>query len=88
MVKDECGLVHLTEDQKHLVVYELFVLSEAAAHMLLQLVTDLWMTIREGDCYINKMYVNSIFMTNVKIKMLCICHIPPWRWCSPGLDTS
>lgn len=41
MVKDKCGLVHLTQDQKHLVVYELFVLCEVAAHMLLQLVTDL-----------------------------------------------
>lgn len=41
MVKDKCGLVHLTQDQKHLVVYELFVLREVAAHMLLQLVTDL-----------------------------------------------
>lgn len=41
MVKDERGLVHLTQDQKHLVVYELFVLFEVAAHMLLQLVTNL-----------------------------------------------
>lgn len=42
MVKDEGGLVHLTQDQKHLVVDELFVLFEVAAHVLLQLVTDLW----------------------------------------------
>lgn len=41
MVKDECGLVHLTQDQQHLVVYELLVLLEVAAHMLLQFVTDL-----------------------------------------------
>ena len=43
MVKDQCGFVHLTQDQKHLVVYELFVLFEVTAHMLLQLVTDLRM---------------------------------------------
>lgn len=41
MVKDKCGLVHLAQDQKHLVVYELFVLGEVTAHVLLQLVTDL-----------------------------------------------
>lgn len=35
------GLVHLAQDEEHLVVYELFVLFEVAAHVLLQLVTDL-----------------------------------------------
>lgn len=41
MVKDKCGLIHLTQDQKHLIIYELFVVFEVAAHVLLQLVTDL-----------------------------------------------
>lgn len=41
MVKDKCGLVHLTQDQKHLVVNKLLVLCEVTAHMLLQLVTNL-----------------------------------------------
>lgn len=47
MIKDKCRLVHLTQDQKHLVVYELFVLCEVTAHMLLQLVTDLTRTEHE-----------------------------------------
>lgn len=42
MVKDMRGFVHLTQDEEHLVVYELFVLFEVTAHVLLQLVTDLW----------------------------------------------
>lgn len=51
MVKDEGGLVHLTQDQKHLVVYELFVLFEVTAHMLLQLVTDLKTRIEHETLY-------------------------------------
>lgn len=41
MVKDTGGFVHLTQDEEHLVVYELFVLFEITAHVLLQLVTNL-----------------------------------------------
>lgn len=41
VVKDECGFIHLTQDQEHLVVDELLVLLEVAAHVLLQLITDL-----------------------------------------------
>ena len=47
MVKDKRGLVHLSQDQKHLVVNELLVLFEVTAHMLLQLVTDLRMRIKQ-----------------------------------------
>lgn len=42
MVKNVRGFVHLTQDEEHLVVYELFVLFEVTAHVLLQLITDLW----------------------------------------------
>lgn len=41
MVKNVRGFVHLTQDEEHLVVYELFVLFEVTAHVLLQLITDL-----------------------------------------------
>lgn len=42
MVENMCGFVHLTQDEQHLVVDELFVLFEVTAHVLLQLITDLW----------------------------------------------
>lgn len=42
MVKNMRGFVHLTQDEEHLVVDELFVLFEVTAHVLLQLITDLW----------------------------------------------
>lgn len=54
MIKDKCGLVHLTQDQKHLVVDKLFVLFEVTAHMLLQLVTDLRMRIEHATLYTPK----------------------------------
>lgn len=41
MVKNMSGFVHLTQDEEHLIVYELFVLFEIATHVLLQLVTNL-----------------------------------------------
>ena len=41
VVEDERGLVHLTQDQEHLVVDELLVLVQVAAHVLLQLCADL-----------------------------------------------
>lgn len=41
MVKDEGGFVHLTQDQQHLIINELFVFLKVAVHVLLQLCTDL-----------------------------------------------
>lgn len=41
MVEDEGGFVHLAEDEKHLVVNELFVLFQVTVHMLFQLCTNL-----------------------------------------------
>lgn len=41
MVEDERGLVHLAQDQQHLIVNELLVLLKVAAHVLLQLTADL-----------------------------------------------
>lgn len=41
VVEDERGLVHLAKDQQHLVVNELLVLRQVAAHVLLQLTADL-----------------------------------------------
>lgn len=41
VVKDECGFVHLAEDQQHLVVNEFFVLLKVTIHLLLQLRTNL-----------------------------------------------
>ena len=41
VVKYECCLVHLAQDQQHLVVDELLVLHQVTAHMLLQLRPDL-----------------------------------------------
>lgn len=41
VVEDERGLVHLAQDQQHLVVNELLVLLQVAAHVLLQLTADL-----------------------------------------------
>lgn len=41
MVEYECSLVHLAQDKKHLIVNKLFILPEVAAHMLLQLISDL-----------------------------------------------
>lgn len=41
MVKNMGGFVHLTQDEEHLVVDELFVLCEITAHVLLQLITNL-----------------------------------------------
>ena len=41
VIKDECCLVHLAQDQQHLVVNELLVLHQVTAHMLLQLCSDL-----------------------------------------------
>lgn len=41
VVKDECGFVHLSQNQQHLIVDELFEFLQVAAHMLLQLSTDL-----------------------------------------------
>ena len=41
VVKYKCGLVHLTQDQQHLIIYELLVFREVTAHVLLQLGTDL-----------------------------------------------
>lgn len=41
VVEDEGGFVHLAEDEKHLVVNELFVLFQVTVHMLFQLCTNL-----------------------------------------------
>lgn len=41
VVKDESGFVHLAQDEKHLIVDELFVLLQVTVHVLFQLCTDL-----------------------------------------------
>lgn len=41
VIKDQRGLVHLTQDQQHLVVNELFIFFQVTAHVLLQLITNL-----------------------------------------------
>lgn len=41
MVQNMGGFVHLTQDEEHLIVYELLVLFEVTAHVLLQLITNL-----------------------------------------------
>ena len=41
MVKDERGFVQLAQDQQHLLIHELLVLLQAAAHVLLQQAADL-----------------------------------------------
>jgi hypothetical protein len=42
MVKDEGGLVHLAQDEQHLVIDEFLELLQVAVHLLLQLISDLW----------------------------------------------
>lgn len=49
MIKDECGLVHLAQDEQHLVVDELFVVLQLALHVLLQLCADLKQWQRSSD---------------------------------------
>lgn len=42
MVEDEGGLVHLAQDEQHLVIDEFLELFQVAVHLLLQLISDLW----------------------------------------------
>lgn len=42
MVEDKGGLVHLAQDEQHLVIDELLEFFQAAVHLLLQLIADLW----------------------------------------------
>lgn len=56
VVKDECGFVHLAQDQQHLIVDELFVLFQVTVHVLFQLCTDLT---REIDILYIYIFINS-----------------------------
>lgn len=47
MIKDLGGTVHLSQDDDHLVVYELFELPQVTNHLHLQLCSDLRNTIRQ-----------------------------------------
>lgn len=42
MVEDKGGLVHLAQDEQHLVIDELLEFFQVAVHLLLQLIADLW----------------------------------------------
>lgn len=41
MVEDKGGLVHLAQDEQHLVIDELLELLQVTVHLLLQLIADL-----------------------------------------------
>lgn len=42
MIEDEGGLVHLSQDQQHLVVYEFLEFFQVTVHLFLQFITNLW----------------------------------------------
>lgn len=49
MVEDKGGLVHLAQDEQHLVIDELLEFFQVAVHLLLQLIADLWAGQSRGD---------------------------------------
>lgn len=42
VVEDKGGLVHLSQDKEHLIVYEFFKFFQVTVHLRLQFITDLW----------------------------------------------
>lgn len=42
MVEDKGRLVHLAQDEQHLVINEFLELFQVAIHLFLQLISDLW----------------------------------------------
>lgn len=79
MVKDECGFVHLAQDQQHLIVDELFVLLQVTVHVLLQLCTDLTRQLHSICLFLCSVYYCVVVDVNVYSFCLNPVIVHSWR---------